>query len=322
MKKVKSFLLCLVVLLLVLAGMNAPALAEYPEKKVRVVCPQTAGGGADLATRLLVQYANPYLGDRLYVENVTGGGGAIGLREAIKAPPDGYTLVSLVTNSTIGPFTIKNFPTSDTYERLCLVATDPCTLAVKTDSPFKNIEDFLIYNKAHPDEITTGHAGTGAANYLATLAFTSAANIRLSLIPFKGSAPALVAAMGGHVDSVTAGCSEVLKYYEGKKLRPLVTFGEKRSRLYPDVPTLKELGYDVTFSLWRGMGAPRGIPENVIAILADAFRKATENKQFIERTEKSGLELHFLGPKEAHIWMNAQYEANKALTAKVGLKPR
>jgi tripartite-type tricarboxylate transporter receptor subunit TctC len=320
-KQGEKLLLCLFALLLALAGMENVAFAKYPEKKIRLIVTMAAGGGADLTARLLVQYANPFLGGRLYVDNVTGGGGAIGLREATKAAPDGYTVVGLVTNSTIGPFTIKNFPTSDTYEPLCLVATDPTTFAVKADSRFKTLQEFIKYSKDHSGELTTANAGTGGANYLATAAFLDAAGIKLTMIPYKGSAPAIVAAMGGHVDSVTAGCSEVLNYVEGKKLRPLATFSAKRSRLFPDVPTARELGYDVTFFLWRGIGVPKGTPDEVKTVLADAFQKAAANEQFKKSTEQAGLELSFLGPKEAAVWMKAQYEANKALTAKIGLKP-
>jgi tripartite-type tricarboxylate transporter receptor subunit TctC len=293
--------------------------AKFPESKIRIVVTMAAGGGADLTARMLAQYANPYLGGRLFVENVDGGGGAIGLREAAKAAPDGYTVVLLVTNSTIGPFTIKNFPLPETYEPLCLIATDPTAFAVKADSRFKTIQEFVAYAKAHPDELTSANAGTGAANYLSTMAFLNAAGIKLTLIPYKGSAPAMVAAMGGHVDSVTAGCSEILNYVTGKKLRPLVTFGDTRSRLFPDVPNAKEAGYNVTFALWRGIGIPKGVPEDVKGQLAEAFRKAVENEQFRKQMEQAGQENFFLGPKEAAAWIKKQYEANKALTIKIGL---
>jgi tripartite-type tricarboxylate transporter receptor subunit TctC len=320
-RNAKRFWLCLFSLLFLLTGQENDAFAKYPEKKVRIIVTMAPGGGADLTGRLLVQYANPLLGGRLYVENVDGGGGAIGLREAAKAAPDGYTVVVMVTNTTIGPTMIKGFPTLDQFDPLCMIATDPTTFVVKPDSRFKNIQEFIAYSKAHPSEITISNPGTGSANYLATAAFCDVAGIKLSMIPFKGSNPALVAAMGGHVDVASSGCSEVLNYVVGKKLRPLVTFGDRRSRLYPDVPTAKELGYDMTFSLWRGAGVPKGTPEDVKNILSDAFRRALENDQFKKSIEQSGLELSFMEAKEAGLWMKAQYETNKALAAKIGLKP-
>ncbi len=321
MKNVKIFLIGLFSLLFLLTGPENRVFAKYPEKKVRLIVNMAAGGSSDLSARMLVQYANPFLGGRLYVDNVTGGGGAIGTREAAKATPDGYTIIALVTNSTIGPFTIKDFPTLDQFDPLCLIATDPTVFVVKTDSRFKNIQEFVSYAKAHPDELNISNAGTGAATYLATAAFGFAAGIKLSQVPYKGAGPAVVAAMGGHVDGTSAGGSEVLNYVEGKKLRPLVTFGDKRSRLYPDVPTAKELGYDMTFSQWRGVGVPKGTPVDVRNSLTEAFRKAVENEQFKKSVEQAGLELSFLGPKEFGAWIKTQYENNKALTSKLGLKP-
>ena len=321
MKNWKILLLCLFSVFFLLAGLANPALAKYPDKKVRVIVNVAAGGSSDVTARILVQYANPFLGGRLYVENVTGGGGAIGTREAAKSPPDGYTVMTLVTNCTIGPFTIKEFPPLDQFDPLCVIATDPTVLVVKNDSRFKNIQEFVAYAKAHPDELTISNAGTGGAIYLATAAFGFAAGIQLSQVPYKGASPALIAAMGGHVDGTSAGCSEVLNYVTGKKLKPLVSYSTKRSRLYPDVPTAKEGGFDMNFVQWRGVGVPKGTPEDVKNLLVDAFRKASQMEAFKKNIEQAGLELTFLGPKEAGPWMKAQYETNKALTAKLGLKP-
>ena len=321
MKNWKIILLCLFSAVFLLTGLDNPAFAKYPDKKVRYIVNMAAGGSSDMTARILVQYANPLLGGRLYVENVTGGGGAIGTREGAKAPPDGYTITALVTNSTIGPFTIKDFPPLDLFDPLCLIATDPTVFVVKSDSRFKNIQEFVAYAKAHPDELTISNAGTGAATYLATAAFGFAAGIQLSQVPYKGAAPALIAAMGGHVDGTSAGCSEVLNYVTGKKLKPLVSYSTKRSRLYPDVPTAKEGGFDMNFVQWRGVGVPKGTPEDVKNLLVDAFRKASQMEAFKKNIEQAGLELTFLGPKEAGPWMKAQYEANRALTAKLGVKP-
>jgi tripartite-type tricarboxylate transporter receptor subunit TctC len=318
----KKFWSCfLFALMFLLIGLGADALAKYPEKKIRIIVTMAPGGGADLTGRMLAKYANPFLGGRQYVENVDGGGGAIGLREAAKSAPDGYTVVVMVTNITIGPTMIKNFPTLDQFDPICMIATDPTTFIVKPDSRFKNIQEFIAYCKAHPGDVTISNPGTGSANYLASAAFCDIAGIKLSMIPFKGSGPALVAAMGGHVDVASSGCSEVLNYVTGKKLRPLVTFGDKRSRLYPEVPTAKELGYNMTFSLWRAVGVPKGTPEDVKKTLSDAFQKALDVDQFKSSLEKAGLEPNFMDSKEAAVWMKAQYESNKALAAKIGLKP-
>ena len=321
MKKRIVVWICLFSLFLLLAGGGSDAFAAYPDKKVRVIVNQSPGGSSDLTARLAVQHANQYLGGQLYVENVTGAGGAIGTERAATSPPDGYTIMALVTNTVIGPFTIKGFPPIEAFDPICLIARDPTLFVVNSESRFKTIQELVAYAKAHPGELNIGNAGIGAATYLASEAFNFAAGIKVKQIAYKGSGPALIAAMGGHVEGASAGGAEVLTYVQGGKLRPLVTYGEKRSRLYPNSPTAKELGYNMTFEQWRGFGVPKGTPEDVKKILVDAFRKTAENEQFKKNVEQSGLELSFLGPKEFAAFLHEQSEVTKVVVNTLGLKP-
>jgi tripartite-type tricarboxylate transporter receptor subunit TctC len=321
MKNAKIALICLLSFSFLVTGGAHGVFAAYPDKKIRVIVNQSPGGSSDLTARLLVQHANPYLGGQMYVENVTGASGAIGTERAATSPPDGYTLMLLVTNTVIGPFTVQGFPPIESFDPVCLIAKDPTLFVVKADSRFKSIQEFVSFAKAHPGELNIGNAGIGSATYLASEAFNFAAGIKVKEIAYKGSGPALVAAMGGHVDGVSAGGSEVLTHVQANQLRPLVTYGEKRSRLYPNFPTAKELGYNMTFEQWRGVGLPKGTPEDVKKILVDAFRKTVESEQFKKNVEQSGLELSFLGPKEFGAWLREQSEATKVVIDKLGLKP-
>jgi tripartite-type tricarboxylate transporter receptor subunit TctC len=298
------------------------AWAKYPERKIRFIVPMAAGGGADLLARTLARFVNPNLNDKVYVENVAGGGGAIGFREGAKATPDGYTLTMLVTTITIAPHVTKGFPTYDLYDPICILATDPMMLTVSSDSPYKNIGDLISYAKANPGKMTASTSGVGGPSHLGIAAFAEATGTQFTLVPYKGSAPALMAAAGKHVDIGTSTCSEAVTMVEGKKLRPLVVFSPKRSRLFPDVPTTKEAGYDVVLNFWRGIGVPKGTPKEVKTTLVGAFRKAMENEECKKFTDQQGLDRVFLEPEEAGPWLKNQHEFFKSTAAKIGLQPQ
>jgi tripartite-type tricarboxylate transporter receptor subunit TctC len=296
--------------------------AKYPEKKIRFVAAFAPGGGSDLVARTLAKYTNPYLDNRLYVENVTGAGGAIGFREGAKAPPDGYTLTMMVTGLTASPHVVKDFPSYDLFDPICIVAQDPMTLTVNMESRFKTVQDLISYAKANPEKASVSTAGVGSINHLAIGSFADAIGAQFNLVPYKGSNPALVAAIGGHVDVAVSGCSEAITLVEGKKLRPLVVLGMKRSRLYPDVPTARELGFDAVIYQWRGVGVPKGIPKEVEGVLVEAFRKAMEDEECKKFMDQVGLERIYLGPKEAGAWLKAQNDFFKSVAIKIGLQPK
>jgi tripartite-type tricarboxylate transporter receptor subunit TctC len=294
--------------------------AKYPEKKIRLVLAFAPGGGSDMTGRALTRYVNPYLDKRVYAENVVGGGGAIGFREGAKASPDGYTLTMMVTSLTVGPHMVKDFPSYDLFDPICLVAVDPVTLTVKLDSSFKTVKDLISYAKAHPGMVSVSHAGVGTVTHLEIEAFGEAIGAKFNLVPYQGSNPALIAAAGGHVDAAASGCSEAMSLIEGKKLRPLITFGNKRSRLYPDVPMAKELGYDVVIYLWRGIGVPKGTPNEVQDVLVEAFRKAIEDEECKKLMGQMGLETIYLASEEARRWLKDQSDFFKSTVIKAGLQ--
>ena len=295
--------------------------AKYPERKIRFIAAFAPGGGSDLVARTLAKYVNPYLDNRVYVENVVGAGGAIGFREGAKASPDGYTLTMIVTGLTVSPHVVKDFPSYDLFDPICIVAQDPMILTVGMENRFKTIQDLIFYAKVNPGRVSVSTAGVGSVNHLEIAAFADAIGAQFNIVPFKGSNPALVGALGGHVDVATSGCSEAISLVEGKKLRPLVVFGTKRSRLYPDVPTARELGYEVVIYMWRGVGVPKGTPKEVKAVLVEAFRRTMEDEECKKFMDQIGLERIYLGSEEAAAWLKAQNDFFKNVVTKIGLKP-
>jgi tripartite-type tricarboxylate transporter receptor subunit TctC len=312
----------LLVVTFALSQVAPEAWAKYPDRKIRFIVPMAPGGGADLLARALARFVNPYLSDKVYVENVTGGGAAIGFREGAKAAADGYTITMLVTTLTIAPHITKGYPTYDLYDPICILATDPMMITVSIDSPYKTIADLIAYAKANPGKLTSGTSGVGGPSHLGIAAFGEAIGTQFTLVPHKGSAPVLVAAAGKHVDIGTSTCSEAIAMVEGKKLRPLAVFSPNRSRLFPDVPTTKEAGHEVYLDFWRGIGVPKGTPQEVKNVLVDAFRKSMENQECKNFMDQQGLDRVYLGPKEAGPWLKNQHEFFKNTATKLGIQPQ
>ena len=293
--------------------------AGYPEKKIRYIVPWVPGGWNDVISRALARYANPYLKGRVYVENVPGAGGAIGFREGSRALPDGYTLMSLASSLMTGPLVDKDYPTYDLFDPLCIVVIESRMVLTKWDSRFKSGTELISYAKEHPGEVTVAIAGIGSIQHFGVAALEKATNLKFNMVPFKGDGEALVATMGGHVDTVFASAAAAVTYVESQKLRPLLALGSKRYRAYPDVPTVKELGYDMELLAYSGIGVPKGTPKDVQNILVEAFRKATENEGYKKLTDQNGVERVFWGQEKAAAWLKSHNEFFKNLGAKLNL---
>lgn len=296
--------------------------AKYPERKIRFIAAFAPGGGADIMARAVTKFANPHLGGRLYVENIPGASGAIGFREGAKSAPDGYTLVMMVTSIMAAPHVTKNYPTYNLFDPICVAAQDPTMLSVKTDSRFKTIQDLMAYAKASPGALTVSTAGVGAIDHLYMAALAKSIGTSFNFVPYKGAGPATVAAAGGHAEAVGSGYSEAFSLMTGKKLRPLVVFTHTRSNLFPDVPTAKEMGHDLAVYLWRAVGVPKGVPQDVKDTLVDAFKKAVEDPEFQKMVKEMGLEPIFLGPIQAIPFLKKQDEFLTGIATKIGLEPQ
>jgi len=316
----KILVLCFAAVWLI--GSAEPGWGKFPEKKIRLIVPVSPGGGADTLARMVTRHANAFLQDKMYVENVTGGGMAIGFREGAKAAPDGYTVTFLVTSLTTAPHVTKNFPTVDQYDPLCILGTDPMMISVYMDSPHKNAADLIAYAKANPGKLSVGTPGQGSVGHLGMAFLAEATGTQFTYVPFKGSAPLLAAAAGKHVDVATSTCSEGIALVGGKKLRPLLVFDSQRSQLYPEVPTTKEIGQEVFINYWRAMAVPKGTPAEVKAVLVEAFRKAMENEEVQKFLEQQGLNRVFLPPDQAGPWLKNQHEFFGKIARKIGLEPQ
>ena len=252
--------------------------ADFPTRNIRMIVPFGAGGGTDSVARALAKYAEPNLGQPIAIMNRTGGAGAVGMTTGANARPDGYTVTmitrEIVTLPKLGLMQVD----SDNFKMVRMVNFDPALITVKANSPFKSMTDVIAKAKAHPGSVKL--ASTAKPNFYA-LAIERNQNVNFNQIPFNGAAEAATAVMGGHVELTITGPGEVKAQIESGQLRPLAVMADKRLTSMPDVPTMKELGYDVISGTWRGIAAPKNTPDEIVAKLEDAFGKAVKDKNFV-----------------------------------------
>lgn len=282
--------------------------AEFPTKEVQIIIPWAAGGATDLIFRALAATTGKYLGKAVVVVNRPGGAGAVGYTEAMKAPPDGYTLVSAITPLTILPHQVRTAFTYKNFEPVINVVKDPGMFLVRSDAPWKGLSDFLDYAKKNPGMITVGNSGAGGGVHLIALAFEKAAAVKFNHIPFSGGGPSVTAILGGHVNAVSVSPPEGIEHVKAGKLKIIALFAEKRFELFPEVPTVKEQGIDFVMGQWRGLAAPKGTPADVVKKLHEAFKKGMEDPVFLKNAKDMGVNLHYLGPEDFGRLMAQDHE--------------
>ncbi len=297
----KSLLAALVLLLasvMAFANGQEEKGISFPDKDITAICPWSAGGGTDTILRALAKESEPFLGKGITVTNKTGGGGAVGHGAGISAKPDGYT-VTMVTFEILSlppqglvPFTYKD------YDMLMRVNMDPAALTVPVDAPYNTVAEFIAYAKAHPGEINIGHSGPGSVWQIAGGIMAEKAGIDVKFVPYDGAAPAVTALVGKHIQAVSVSPAEVQGQIEAGALKMLGVMSAERTAIFPDVPTMKESGLDVVFGTWRGLGVPKGTPDEVKAILSDAFKKGMESESFQQFAKNTGLGLAYMPGKE------------------------
>jgi putative tricarboxylic transport membrane protein len=276
------FLTVLFVLGLALSVAVATAADKYPARAVTVIHGFKAGGGSDQLAQVTQPFLEKVLKQRFVNVYKPGADGAIVWKEVGKdTKPDGYTLTTCLT-----PKTQLNSMVSATagysmadFEPIANMLFDPGILVVSMDSKFKTLQDMLDAAKKAPGQVKFSHSGNGGDDWYCALMIAKLTGTSYNLVPFDGDAPAWQAAAGGHVDVCTTNVGVVTGVVQGKKLRALAVYTEKRLASLPDVPTLKELGVNLVEGSYRGYLAPKGTPKEIIDILADGLEKVSQDPQ-------------------------------------------
>ena len=319
--KLKCALGVLLAAVMVLGLASAPALAgDYPTKPVTLYIPYSGGGTTDVSARMLVNLAQKNFPTPLVCINKPGGGSALMHELVAQAKPDGYTLGVLVTAGlTRIPLLRKvNYDPMKDFTPIMLYGLYQHGLCVPADSPWKTFEEFIAYAKANPGKVTYSTAGTGSGQHLVMEYLAAKEGIKWTHIPFKGGMKAVTACLGGHVTAVSQ-ATEWKPYVQAGKLRLLAVYGIKRIPSFPNVRTLKEIGYDYALVSGMGIVGPRGLPPEVVQKVAAAFSEACKEKGFLKLMKKMELLPYYLDQKQLVEFLKKDYQMKKALVRKVGL---
>ncbi|NIY81011.1 tripartite tricarboxylate transporter substrate binding protein [Celeribacter sp. HF31] len=280
---------------LVLSLSATAAFAEYPEKPVEVVVGYSAGGGTDVMARTVAQFLEQELGDgaSVVVKNMPGAGGQIGFTEVAGAKPDGYTLGTFnlpaalaLTKDRAADYDVDSF----TY--LANFVEDPNTITVAASSQFQTLGELIDAAKVDPGAITLGLSSLGGNDHFAANMMQDASGAEFTLVPFKGASNARTAIMGGHVAAGTMTLGQTSNFPD--ELRVLAVLADERSPFRPDVPTAKELGYDVQMSSLRGIVAPAGMDATTTEQLLSALSAVNENPEFQAMMAEQGNPIAFM----------------------------
>jgi tripartite-type tricarboxylate transporter receptor subunit TctC len=266
--------------LMTAAALPALAQAAFPErdKPLRIVVPFAAGGGVDAAARLLGTQLQKQLGVNVIVDNKAGGSGTIGGKAVQTAPADGYTLLFSAATHVLARqvLTAPPYDPQTDFAPVARTGTAPLMLVVATSKPHTKLADLIAAVKQQPDKWTAGIPAAGAPSHLATLLMARQGQLKLSLVPYKGTQPALMDVAGGHTDLMLDSMISLLPMAKSGKVRPVAITAAKRSSLAPDVPTFKESGLpNFAYESWYGVWAPKDTPADRVAALNAAINTAT-----------------------------------------------
>jgi tripartite-type tricarboxylate transporter receptor subunit TctC len=294
----------------VLAGRPAWAQDVYPSRAITIISPFPPGGATEVVTRPLAAVMEPIIKQPLVIETKAGAAGQVGAQFAANAKPDGYTLLSHITSISGFAEVDRLFGrpvkfTNADFIPIARFIADPCVLIVNDQQPYKTLKEFVDDTKKRPDGLIFSSSGLYGALHLPMALFMKAAGIKLRHLPTAGGGPALTALMGNNsqvlVSSIAASSGQV----KAGKARALASFGGKRSPTYPDVPTMKELGYDIEFYLWVGLFAPKGTPDAIVARLRGLSKQAAATDQFKQAMTNLGQEVAYLDQAEFKTFWDA-----------------
>jgi tripartite-type tricarboxylate transporter receptor subunit TctC len=312
--------MALLLIALVAAGPGpAWAQAAFPARPIELTVLFGAGSGADLLARKLAEAAAKDLGQPVAVVNRTGAGGAVGYTHVRSQPADGYALV-WNSNSINTAYHAGNMKFDyAAFAGVAQLTTEPVSLAVKADAPWKDIRDFVADAKANPGKMRIGNSGRGSFTHLTAVALENRTGAKLTHVPF-GQQLAVTTVLGEKIEASVQLPAEIMAQVTGKQVRVLAITGEKRLGSLPEVPTFKESGVDVALALWRGIAAPKGTPEAVIARLERAFTAAAQSAEFREFAAKMGAAVEIRGAREFDAFIAQEDRDLGALMEQIGLK--
>ncbi len=306
-------------------ALGLPAIAaEYPAKPITLIVPYPPGGSTDITARPLANAVRKYLGQPIIVENKSGGGGTVGPALVVTKPPDGYTLGIMSSSTVFGSWHMGkvNFNPIDDVTHIIRYSGYVYAIVVRADSQWKTIQEFLQYSKQNPEKVSYASSGIGTIMHLAMEELAlMAGGIQWIHIPYKGSAEMIAAVLGGHADA-TQDSSAWVPLVEAGKLRLLATFSTQRLPSYPQIPTLKDVGYDIVYEAPIEVMGPKGMPRSIVKRLHDAFKKAMDVAEFQAVLKKLNMPMVYLNSEDCEKAVRHESQRIGNLVQKLGLQKK
>ena len=301
------------------AAAHAQSAASYPSRPISLWIPWPAGGGTDLTLRVLAELASRLLGQKIITENRGGAGGTLAMPVLQQAAPDGYTIAQMPQPVFRAPW-VQKLTWDPIRDTTAIIQISGVTfgIVVPVASPFRSLDDLLAWAQKNPGELTVSTNGVGTTPHLVMDDLMSRRQATYVHVPYKGTAEQMIAVSSG---LVMAGVNSngFAPFVDGGRLRLLVTFGEQRTTRWPQVPTLKELGYGIVATSPYGLAGPRGLPPAVVQTLHQAFKTAMYDPAHIAELAKYDQELAYLGPDDYARVMRDAYQAERRAVERLGL---
>ena len=294
---------------------------QFPTRAVTLIVPWPPGGSTDIGMRALAAATEKHLGQPIVIENRPGAAGTLGPSNmAASARPDGYTVAQLPISVFRIPHIQKTAwdPGKD-FTYIIHLTGYTFGAVVRADAPWKTFQELMDYARANPGKVNYGTPGAGSSLHITMEQIAIAKGLKWTQIPFKGVAESMNALLGGHID-VTADSTGWAGAVNGGQARLLVTWGAKRTKNWPDVPILKEVGIDMVSNSPFGIGGPKGMDPAVVKVLHDAFKKALEDPEYVKTLEKFDQEPYYLGSADYAALAKKSIEEERAAVQRLKLK--
>ena len=276
-------------------GIPFSAWAQAPERSVTILAGYPAGGLVDAVTRLVAEGIKPKFPNGVVVVNRPGAAGSVAVAEMARSKPDGLTIVMTPASALVIAAQMQDlaYKTPDDYDPFInLVAYYPM-IAVRSESAYQNMNQLVADAKANPGKLRVGSPGEGTSSHLSLEELMRATGTKMIHVPFQGWGQSSPALLGGHIEAVVAQPGELKGQVEGKRMRVLVNFTPQRHKVFPDVPTARELGWDVSNGVWYLFAAPKGTPAPVIRYLHDAAKAAIDDPKFTADMAGRGVDVDY-----------------------------
>ena len=297
-------------------GGDTPAKAdgEFPSKVIQIIVPFGAGGGADISVRTLAKYAEEALGQKIVIQNVTGGSGTVGLTKMVGAKPDGYTLGYFACTNSNDNLLFEGIQYGvDSFVPVVEYSADPHIIVASKKSGITDMESLLAAAKESPESVSLALGGAWTSHDFLRISLEQQEEIKFKRMVYQGGAEAITAVASGDVDLAVPFVSEAIPQIEAGNVVPIAITSGERFDVVSDIPTIKEQGIDYEHTMWRGLAAPAGTPQEIVDKLAAAFETAWNNEQYQEEAKAAGTMTEFRKGEDFKNFYLENHESYKAM---------